>query len=50
MAIFNAYTVKAPRWKFWAARLFGKKYINYADGFRITTYTWRGVIYVVRYE
>lgn len=38
----------APWWQMLGARLFGKKVIGYDSGYRVTTYRWRGAVYVWR--
>jgi hypothetical protein len=35
-----------PRYKFWLARLFGKRVVSSADGWVLIAYHWRGDIYV----
>ena len=36
----------APWWAIYLARIFGKKRFGYDSGYKMTTYTWRGIIYV----
>ena len=39
-------TLKAPTWKIWLARIFGRKAVACDSGMRVTTYRWRGTTYI----
>lgn len=41
---------KAPRWKWWMARLFGERYQNTNLDGTVTGYWWRGTFYLNRHE
>jgi hypothetical protein len=39
-------TLHAPRWKLWAAKLFGERIVGADADYEVVGYMWRGKMYV----